>query len=72
MTKDDVTCGGRRALRKYQLITGLSVIAALLSAYALTWAYHSHVELLNQGDQVGIQMHRLAITEAKEVRHESR
>jgi hypothetical protein len=73
MTKEDVTCGHGRELFKYRLITGLSVVCLFAALWALAWAYQQHVELLNQGDQVGLQMRRLAVPANQEGRnHEQR
>lgn len=73
MTDHNVTGGTRRELIKYRIIFAVAIVGLVCTGFIFDLAYRQHVQLLNQGDEVGSKMQRLSVQDSSEgVQHEQR
>ena len=56
MTKDNVTGGQSRGLRKYRITFALALAGLAVAGWMFQTAYTQHVDLLNIGDKAGEQL----------------
>lgn len=59
-------------ISKYCITFGVSLAALILAGGVLVFSYWQHVELLHEGDRVGIRLERLGLTDQEGAQHEPR
>ena len=59
-------------ISKYCITFGVSLAALILAGGVLVFSYWQHVELLHEGDRVGIRLERLGLTDQEGAQNEPR